>query len=88
MEPLDITAPEYVRQRIRAAGFDEVSIDGEPREYEILRDVLTTVRTMRGAGASRDEIEAELRAWGDLTDWAVAHPATDPETGWSATRGR
>jgi hypothetical protein len=73
-------SPEYVRRKIREAGFGIDSVDGDPpqREYAVLRDTLATVRSMRAAGATRDEIRDALGDWGELTDWAMSHPATEP----------
>jgi hypothetical protein len=53
----------------------------EPREYAVMRDVLATVKRLRSEGASPDEIHEELGAWGELTDWAMEHPATAPYDG-------
>ncbi len=82
-EPEELTVPEYVRRKIYAAGFDIDSIDEDPpqREYAVMRDVLATVKRMRADGATPDEIRAALGNWGELTDWAIKHPATDPEQG-------
>ena len=60
-----LTVPEYVRRKIRAAGFDIDSIDDDPRqpEYAVMRDVLATVKRMRSEGANRGEIEEALGTW-------------------------
>ena len=44
-----------------------------------MRDTLATVKKMRSEGATRDEIATALGEWAELTDWAMEHPATDPE---------
>ena len=66
---------------IRASGFGIDAIDDDPRqrEYAVMRDTLATVKKMRSEGATRDEIATALGEWAELTDWAMEHPATDPE---------
>ena len=79
----ELTVPEYVRRKIRAEGFGIDAIDDDDprqREYAVMRETLSTVKKMRSKGATRDEIAAALGAWAELTDWAMEHPATDPET--------
>ena len=80
MSDESLTVPEYVRRKIREAGFDIDSIDDDPpqREYAVMRDILATVKEMRSEGTTRDEIEQALGMWGELTDWAMEHPATSP----------
>jgi hypothetical protein len=77
----ELTVPEYVRRKIRAASFVIDSIDDDPRqrEYAVMRDVLATVKRMRSKGASLDEINEALGAWSELTEWAMEHPATAPD---------
>ena len=78
-----MTVPEYVRRKIRAAGFGIDSVDDDPpeREYAVMRDTLATVKRMRAEGATRDEISEALGDWSELTDWAMEHPATVPDGG-------
>lgn len=79
----ELTVPEYVRRKIRAAGFGIDSTDDDPpqREYAVMQDTLATVKRMRAEGATRDEIREALGEWGELTDWAMEHPATVPDDG-------
>ena len=76
-----MTVPKYVRRKIRAMGFGIHAIDDVPRqrEYAVMRDTLATVKKMRSEGATRDEIREALGEWGELTDWAMEHPATAPD---------
>ena len=75
-----LTVPEYVRRKIRAAGFDIDSIDDDPRqrEYAVMRDVLATVKRMRSEGAIAARSRKHSVRGSELTDWAMEHPATIP----------